>query len=94
MTNGGAAIVVNAGHSPMAFLLYMTKVTITIDGVPESGAWGIRPREVPPGSHAVGVSFRYFGRDCGKAAITVDVADQSTATLRYRSPFSFPRRAS
>ena len=42
MASGAAAIVVNAGHSPMAFLLYMSKVTITIDGVPESGAWGSR----------------------------------------------------
>ena len=87
MASGAASIVVDAGHSPMAFLLYFSKITVTIDGVPESGPWGSRSREVPAGAHTVGVSFRYFGRDCGKAAINVDVPPQGTATLRYRAPF-------
>lgn len=87
MATGEASIVVDAGHSPLSFILYLTKVTVVIDGATEVGAWGARSRTVPAGSHTVRVSFRYLGRDCGVAEQVVDVAPQTTATLRYRAPW-------
>ena len=86
MASGEASIVVDAGHTPLSFILYLTKVTVAIDGAAETGAWGSRARTVPAGSRTVRVSFRYLGRDCGVAEQVVDVAPQTTATLRYRAP--------
>ena len=87
MATGEGSIVVDAGHSPLSFILYLTKVTVVIDGQPEVGAWGVRSRAVAAGSHTLNVSFRYLGRDCGKAEQVVDVAPGTTATFRYRAPW-------
>jgi hypothetical protein len=40
---------VNGRHSPMAWLLYLTKLTIEVDGTPEKGSWGDRTVSVAPG---------------------------------------------
>ena len=82
-----ATIRVTTKHTPLAFLLYMTKITLTTDGQSEQVPWGEQERSVEPGRHEVGISFRYLGRDAGPATATVDVADGETADITYKAPF-------
>ena len=82
-----ATVRVKTKHSPLAFLLYMTKVTISVDGDDRQVRWGEEVLSLEPGSHEIGISFRYLGRDTGKATVSLDLADSSTTTVAYKAPF-------
>ncbi len=82
-----ATVRVTTKHSPLAFLLYMTKITISVDGEARRVPWGEEVLSLEPGRHEIGVSFRYLGKDAGKAAVTVDLADDEASTIRYKAPF-------
>jgi len=82
-----ATIRINGRHSPLAWLLYLTKLTVEIDGAPETGSWGDRTATVPPGRHEVKIYFKYLTKSrCCEAAVTVDAADGQTVALQYRTP--------
>lgn len=82
-----ATIRVNGRHSPMAWLLYLTKLTVEIDGTPQTGPWGDRTISVAPGRHEVKVYFKYMTKArCCEAGVTVDAADGATVSMEYRSP--------
>lgn len=82
-----ANIRVNGRHSPLAWLLYATKLTIEIDGAPQRGPWGDRAISVTPGRHEVKVYFKYIAKArCCEAAATVDAGDGQTVTMEYRTP--------
>lgn len=71
----------------MAWLLYLTKLTIEIDGTPQAGSWGERTVSVAPGRHEVKVYFKYLAKArCCEASAKVDVADGQTVAMEYRSP--------
>ena len=71
----------------MAWLLYLTKLTIEVDGTPQRGSWGERTISVPPGPHEVRVYFKYIAKArCCEAAATVNTADGQTVAMEYRSP--------
>lgn len=82
-----ATVRVNGRHSPMAWLLYATKLTIEVDGVPQKGSWGDRTISVPPGRHEVKVYFKYITKPrCCEARVTVDTVDGQTVAMEYRTP--------
>ena len=81
-----ATIQLEAKHSPLAWLLYLTKLQVAIDGQPATLAWGNHTFPVPPGSHAVSVSFGYLGKQRGVATSTVMADESRPAQLRYRAP--------
>lgn len=82
-----ASIRVNGRHSPMAWLLYLTKLTIEVDGTPQTGSWGDRTVSVAPGRHEVKVYFKYLTKArCCEAGVTVDVADGRSVAMEYRTP--------
>jgi hypothetical protein len=82
-----AQLKVTTNHSPLAFMLYMTKINLTVDGgETEKIGWGGTSLGLEPGSHEIEISFQYFGRPAGKASATVDVADGSSTTVAYRAP--------
>ena len=82
-----ATIRVNGRHSPLAWLLYLTKLTIEIDGAPQKGAWGDRAVTVTPGRHEVKIYFKYITKArCCEAGATVDAGDGQTVAMEYRTP--------
>ncbi|MEM9464014.1 MAG: hypothetical protein AAGA90_01505 [Actinomycetota bacterium] len=82
-----STITVTTKHSPLAFLLYMTKINLTVDGETRQVGWGTETLTVEPGDHEIGVSFRYFGRDVGAANTTVTTTDGGSATVAYKAPW-------
>lgn len=87
-----ATIRVNGRHSPMAWLLYLTKLTVEIDGTPQQGSWGERTFSVAPGRHDVRIYFKYLTKSrCCEAGATVDAADGQTVSMEYRTPMMMTR---
>ncbi len=82
-----ATVRVVTKHSPLALFLYMTKITLTAGGESRRVRWGEEALSLEPGQHEIGVSFRYLGTDAGKAAVIIDVADNTTSTITYKAPF-------
>jgi hypothetical protein len=88
MTDPEVAIEVVAKHTPLAVFLYLTKFVIEVDGNLHEGGWGNRAVTVAPGPHTVRMWFRYLGRPCGKADVSVNVAAGSKAVISYRAPIA------
>ena len=86
MTDQEVSIEVVAKHTPLAVFLYMTKFVIEVDGIVSEGPWGRRAFTVAPGPHTVRMWFRYLGRPCGKAEMSVNVAAGTGSTITYRAP--------
>jgi hypothetical protein len=85
--SGQTGIAVSGRFSPMAFFLYLTHLTVEVDGQAEAGGWKNRFVPVPPGPHDVNVYFWYLGKArCCEASTTVHVADGQTVSLQYRAP--------
>ena len=86
-TEQQTGIMVVGRHLSLAWILFFTKLTIEIDGVPHVGPW--RPHFVPatPGSHEITVFFKYIGQPrCGEATMSVTVPDGTTVGIQYRAP--------
>jgi hypothetical protein len=82
-----AGIFVNGHHNPMALFLYMTHLTVEVDGRAEAGAWKNRFVPAAPGDHQVNVYFRYLGKKrCCEASATVRVPEDQAVSLRYKAP--------
>ena len=78
---------INGRHSPMAWLLYLTKLTIEVDGTPEKGSWGDRTIAVAPGRHEVKVYFKYLTKTrCCEASAIIDTTNGQTVAMEYRTP--------
>lgn len=70
---------------------------MTVDGSAVGQVrWGGQPVsfETSPGHHHVGVSFRYLGRNVGKAMAEVDVPSGAEVRLLYRSPWLVTNKGS
>ncbi len=80
-------ITVSAHHSPMAWTLHFTRLTVEVDGSASTGSW--RRRFIPTGAgeHRVEVYFGYVGMPrCGEGSVTVDVPSGRVVALAYRAP--------
>lgn len=86
-----ADVHVTTSHTPLAFLLYMTKINLTVDGEAQRIGWGGTSLSVEPGQHDIEISFQYFGRPMGKSSATIDVTDGSTTTVAYKAPLVVAR---
>jgi len=80
VTDPESSITVIASHTPIAFLLYFTKFVVEVDGTQHEGPWGQRTVTVVPGQHLVRMWFRYLGRPCGKAEVSVNAAATGSTT--------------
>jgi hypothetical protein len=81
------AIQVTAKFFPLAFLLYATKPTVTVDGTPSVASWGTNSYDVSSGRHTVKVAFRYLWmKECGANSIEVDVPEGKTTKVRFYMP--------
>lgn len=90
MTDNAAptGIILNASHLPLARFLYSAKITIEVDGVPNTARWGRGFVSTAPGRHEVSVSFRYlFYKRLGLASIVVDVPAGRVVTLSFKAPW-------
>jgi hypothetical protein len=86
---GGSAIRVKTGFRPLAFMLYLTKTRLAVDGGPEAmQPWGETIIPVAPGRHGVECWFRWgVYSKAGDASVAVDVAPGQTVFVEYRAPF-------
>jgi len=84
---GGSKVTIVAKHSPLAWALYFSKLTVEIDGQSSVGRWGNRIIELSPGRHEVKVFFKYlFKPRCGEAVVTVNVENDENTNIEYRAP--------
>ncbi len=86
MTDSELAISVLAKHNPLAVLLVLTKFVIEVDDTEQDGSWGQRTVTVAPGQHTVRMWFRYLGKPCGVAEVSIDAQSGATPSIFYRAP--------
>jgi hypothetical protein len=70
--------------------LITTPADVSLDGLPAGTVgWKGEPTVVDaePGKHVVTMSFKYLGKECGKATAEVEVPPDGDVALLYRSPF-------
>jgi hypothetical protein len=82
-----SAIVVKTRVFPLAFLLYLFKTLVTVDGTTWTLPWGEHTFPVAPGTHQVGIAFKYIFGPTGANQATVQVAPGQVVQVDYRSPF-------
>jgi len=77
------------GFSPLAFILYLCKSRISIDGgEPVVRRWGTERIPVQPGQHRVTVWFRYaFIQQACIGDVVVDVPPGAQVPVSYRVPW-------
>jgi hypothetical protein len=79
-------IIISGHHSPMAWILVFTKLTVEIDGRPVVGPWRKHFIPTEPGDHHIDVFFNYIGQPrCGEASVAVQVQEGSAVALAYRA---------
>jgi hypothetical protein len=81
-----SGIQLTATHNPLAWLLYLTKLTVKLDGVAQTQKWGSTFIPAAPGNHQLEISFRYLGSQRGLASEAVMVPDGGTVAVRYKMP--------
>lgn len=74
-------------HSPMAFLLLLTRTRVELDDESWELPWGHLRLPVPAGGHRLQVSFRYLGKDRGAATEEIYVEAGHAVEVRYRAPW-------
>ena len=75
-----------AEHSPLAWLLYFTKLTVTIDGNAQTLGWGTHVLPTSAGSHELQVTCGYLGSPRWPATLEVPVTDGQETRVRYSTP--------
>lgn len=80
-------IELTAKHSPLAWLLYFTKLTVSVDGNAQVLNWGTHSFDTSPGTHKLEVSFGYLGKQRGPAALDVPVTDGQLTRVSYSAPW-------
>ena len=68
---------------PLAIFLLACTPRVKMDNTVVSKYWGTHFLSMSPGRHTLGVYFRYFGFECGKNGIEVDVPDGKTVKVSY-----------
>lgn len=80
-------IQLRARVAPLAFLYYLSRPKVSIDGGPEFRVrWGVNQLSVPPGRHHLRVWFSYFfWSRANEATIEVDVPAVGAVGVTYKS---------
>ena len=84
----GTGIQLTAKHNPLAWLLFFTKLTVTVDGDAQTHKWGSTFIPAAPGTHEVAITFGYMGRPRGNATTSVTVPESGVVALTYKMPSS------
>lgn len=72
--------------NPLQFLIFKRPVA-TVAGQVHELRWGAMTTiSLPEGAHELQIHFPYFGREAGKASLTVQ-AGTPGPIVRYRTPF-------
>jgi hypothetical protein len=82
-----AIVTIEAKFSPLAFLVFLTKFTIEINGSRGLGSWGKRTVSLPSVQHTMKLSFRYPGSDVGKASVPLSLIDGVSPVYQYKEPW-------
>ena len=87
--NQSAAIDIHLKFFPLAFILYLCKPRLHIDGSqPITLPWGVRRYPVAPGQHEVRAYVPYiFFRTMGDARILVDVGPGQVVNATWSAPW-------
>lgn len=81
-----SGVQLNAKVFPLAFLLYLFKPQISINGAPAvAGRWGQNDIPLQPGRYQVDCWFNYLFGPANRASIVVDVPAGGMVQLRYRT---------
>jgi hypothetical protein len=83
-----AGIVLTAKHNPLAWLLYFTKLTVSLDGNTQKLGWGTNTIPAEPGPHSLNISFGYMGKQRGAASTELHVPVGDTVAVTYKMPSS------
>lgn len=86
MADPELSVTVTGTHNPLSFLLSLTKFVVAVDGAAQDGPWGERAVAVTPGPHSVRMWFRYLGRECGVAEVSIDAAPGTPTSISSRAP--------
>ncbi len=86
----GTGIEVRTGHAPLAFLFFLTRPVIVVDGTAHKVGWrGRYFFETGPGLHTVAGFWRFlFVRRAGYNSLDVNVGEGQVAAVKYRMPGS------
>jgi hypothetical protein len=79
-------IELSAKHTPLAWLLYFTKLTVSIDGKAQVLTWGTHVIPTTASPHKMEVSYGYLGKQRGPAALDVPVVDGQVTRVSYTTP--------
>ncbi|MFT4200375.1 hypothetical protein [Gordonia sp. (in: high G+C Gram-positive bacteria)] len=72
---------------PLAWILFLLKPKIEINGQPIPGRWGVNSIPLPPGQHHVHVHVPYLlPPRMGPADMLVTIAPQQNVPMEYRAP--------
>jgi len=72
---------------PLAFLLYLCRPRVVIDGVEHRRYWGTHEFPLAPGPHRIEISFRYlFMSRCGLNSVSFELRPGETLHIKYYMP--------
>jgi len=77
---------VKTGFFPLAFLLYLCKPRIEIDGIVHKVPWGTHFFPLTPGRHIIKIYTIYIGSRIGTNSIDIVVEEGVTDKIKYRMP--------
>jgi len=75
-----------AKHNPLLYLMPLSKFVIEVEGAEYAGPWGERTVAVTTGEHTVRMWFRYLGRKCGLAEVSITATSDATTSISYQAP--------
>jgi hypothetical protein len=86
MAQAATGIELRAKVFPLAFILYLFKPTIEIDGQAIPAKWGTQFIPVAPGTHSISVYFNYFFiKKCNRADTQITLAEGQVLQVTYKS---------
>ena len=72
------------GFFPLAFILFLCRPVVVIDGFMSERSWGTHFFPIKPGRHKVNVYFEYlFFSQCGANTISVMVSEGEVNRIKY-----------
>jgi hypothetical protein len=86
MAQAPTGIEVRAKVFPLAFLVYLFKPTVEIDGQPIPAKWGTQFIPVQPGTHSVSLYYRYlFFKRANAATTQATLSEGQVLQITYKT---------
>ena len=78
---------INKKFFPLAWILYLFKPNVTINGYSQKSTWGETFHPLPPGSYLLRVSYPYlFSKEMSPGELMVDIAPGQVISVKYKVP--------